>query len=212
MRQHDLFREELKKFDMEVADIKKIPKERTTQKIFRESLKILLLSALISSFGGIAMESVSAKLLIFLPLLIMLPAMNDLIGDFGSIIASKFTTMLYLGHIKRHDWWTSKTLQKLLMKIFTVATLSAIYMSFVAYLIANAQGFPFNWLVLLELSCIAMICTILMISILFVVCIAGGLYVHKQGHDPDNYLIPLATGLADLGSMLLLAGMLHLLF
>ena len=62
-------------------------------KIMKESIKILILASLISSLGGIGLESVNVKLIALLPLLILLPAMNDMIGDFGAIISSRISTM-----------------------------------------------------------------------------------------------------------------------
>jgi len=39
-----------------------------------------------------------------------------------------------------------------------------------------------------------------------------GLVFHKLGKDPDNYLIPITTSIADLTSMLLFASMIKLIF
>ncbi|HSU72962.1 MAG TPA: magnesium transporter [Candidatus Binatia bacterium] len=210
--QHLAFRRELKKLDKEVEDIERIPKEKTTQKIFRESVKILILTSIISSIGGIGIESVKFKIISVLPFLILLPALNDMVGDFGSIIASRFTTMLYLKHFKRTNWWKSPKMHDLFITVLSVAALSAVYVTGLAYAIAFIKGFPFNILLFLELLCISLLASVFLVLILFAVSVIGGLYAHKHGHDPDNYLIPLATAVADLGSMLVLAGILRLFF
>jgi mgtE-like transporter len=210
--QHHAFRNELKKLGMEIEDIERIPKERTTQKIFRESVRILLVTSLISSIGGIGIESVKYKIIALLPFLILLPALNDLVGDFGSIVASKFTTLLYLKKVSRKDWMHAKPLHDLFTTVMCVAAVSAVYICGLAYAIAFIRGFPFNLLLLLEMLSISLLATVLLVFILFIVSIIGGLYVHKRGHDPDNYLIPIATSIADFGSMLMIAWVLRLLF
>jgi cation transporter-like permease len=180
-------------------------------KIIKESIGILLLASLLSIIGGFGIEHIRESLFFLLPLLILLPALNDMTGDYGSVVASRFTTMLYLGQIKERDW-RSHLLHRMLGEVLIIGTFSAVYISVLASAIAAFKGFPMEWGVFERILLIALSTTWLLVLVLFVVCVLGGFYVYKKKHDPDNYLIPIATGLADLGSMLVLTVLVRALF
>ncbi len=74
--------------------------------IVKQSIKILLLASLLSTIGGIGIQALQQKFFAFIPLLILLPALADMIGDFGTVVSSRFTTALYLGKIDT-QWWLS---------------------------------------------------------------------------------------------------------
>lgn len=181
-------------------------------KIITESIGILVFASILSTIGGFGIESIKKDLFILLPLLILMPALNDMVGDYGTIVASRFTTMLYLGHIKEKHWWRSRELHRMLMEILIIGTFSAVYITVLASVIAQFKGFPMHWDIFQRILLVALSTTWLLILILFVVCVLGGFYVYKKKHDPDNYLIPLATSLADIGSMLVLTALVRSLF
>jgi cation transporter-like permease len=188
-----------------IRQLRKIEREKTTNKILRESIQVLALSCIISTFGGIGLELVRDKLLLFIPLLILVPAMNEMVGGFGAVVTSRFTTALSTNKVRRDHVWTSPFVQSLFTSTMTAAVITALYIGCAAYLLAVIKGFPFNIYLFINVIAVALLSTIALVLIIFLVSILGGLYVHKKGHDPDNYLIPLATGIADLGSMAVLA-------
>jgi cation transporter-like permease len=120
--------------------------------------------------------------------------------------------MLYQKEVHERYWWRERNLHHLFYVILGIATLAAIYAAGLAYAIALAQGFPFDLMVLEKVIFISLISTIFLVCVLFLVSIVGGFYVYRHKHDPDNYLIPLATAIADFGSMLVLTGLLRWLF
>jgi len=181
-------------------------------KIIKESVGILLLASLLSTLGGFGIESVRNNLFLLLPLLILMPALNDMTGDYGGIIASRFTTMLALKHIKEKAWWKSHLLHRLFGEVFIIGTLSAVYITVLAGFIAAFKGFPMDWSVFQRVLLIALSTTWLLICVLFVICVLGGFYVYKRKHNPDNYLIPIATSVADLGAMFILTLLVRVLF
>ncbi|MBI4150731.1 magnesium transporter [Candidatus Woesearchaeota archaeon] len=195
-----------------IKQLHNIEQEKTTNKILRESVQVLAFSSIISAFGGIGLELVREKLLLFIPFLILVPAMNEMVGGFGAIVTSRFTTALFTKQLKRDHIWTHPFVQSLFTSTMTAAVITALYMGGVAYLLAIIKGFPFNIYLFVNVLAVSLLATIVLVTIIFLVSILGGLYVHKKGHDPDNYLIPLATGIADLGSMLVLALVLLWLF
>ena len=72
------------------------PKSHLVSEIVKESAPALLLSVVLTSLAGLALRSIQGKLSLLIPILIMVPALNDMIGEIGSTIASKFTTGLFL--------------------------------------------------------------------------------------------------------------------
>ena len=63
-------------------------------RIISESLKVLIFGSLLSSIGGLSLELIKTKLSAALPMIIILPALTDMIGDAGTIVVSKITTYL----------------------------------------------------------------------------------------------------------------------
>lgn len=173
-------------------------------KIARESAKALILASLISSLGGIGLENVSVKLVTLLPILILIPAMNDMIGDFGAVISSKLTTMLYMGKVKEKRWWHSHDIGNLFVTVAIVAVLSGIYISVVSSIIAALNGFDMTLFFLIKLVITTVMTTSIMIVFMFWLSATAGFYVFKKNEDPANFLIPLTTSVADLGSMFII--------
>lgn len=173
-----------------------------TIKITKESLKILILASLLSSIGGFGLEMIREKLLAIIPLLILMPALNDLIGDFGAVISSKFTTMLYMGRLRK-KWWKSKKVKQLFTIIVAISLISSVYIGILASVIASFSGYPITLIFATEVVAIAMLSTTLLVIVIFLVSVVGGLYIYKKDMDPDNFLIPITTSIGDLGSMLI---------
>ena len=74
------------------------------KKIFRENLISILVAVFISSIGGSFLEHEKSNLLAIPILIIIVPALNDMVGDFGCIIASRFSTMFYKDEIRVREY------------------------------------------------------------------------------------------------------------
>ncbi|HLD89125.1 MAG TPA: magnesium transporter [Candidatus Nanoarchaeia archaeon] len=181
-------------------------------KIFTESIKILIIASILSAVGGLSFEFAKEKIIFFLPFLILIPALNDMIGDFGSIIASRVTTMLYLGKMNEKEWWKNNELGNLFFLIITTALVSSFYLSVFSVLIAYAKGFSFDPSLLIRIIAISLIATILLVSVIFWMTTAVGVSIYKRKEDPANFLIPISTSIADLGTMLIISGVVYWLF
>jgi cation transporter-like permease len=181
-------------------------------RIIRESVFILFAASLLSSLGGFGIEHIRGHFLALLPLLILLPALNGMTGSYGSIVAARFTTLLYEKRVHERNWWKSHELRRLFGEVMIIGTFSAAYVSVLASTIAQFQGYLMSWDAFQRILLIALLTTWLLILVLFVICVLGGFYVYKRKHDPDNYLIPIATGLADLGTMTVLTVLVRALF
>lgn len=178
-------------------------------RIVRESIKLLIIASLLSSLGGLALEGIKQSLIVLLPLLIALPALNDMLGDFGIIASSKLTTELYLGRIRKAG---EARPAALFAKLLLLGLLSASYLALLSGSIAVLFGIELKAVMVGKLWLIAAVVTILLLTTIFWSSTALGIWLYRRGKDPANYLIPYATSAADLGSMVLFSLLVMLLF
>jgi len=188
------------------------PKSHIAHLIIKESVYILILASIMSSMGGIGLQSIQTSIITILPLLVMLPALTDMIGDFGTIVSSRFATMLYLGQVGRKNWWHSRYMHKLFGIVVGVALIAAIYLGTVATWIAVARGFAVDAVLFMKIIEIAIAATVMLIGLMFFLSVVGGFYIFSKKEDPNNFLIPITTSVADLGSLIVFSTLVTLLF
>lgn len=184
---------------------------KETKKIFYQSLPALVIASLLSSIGGISLIFVREKVLFILPLLILLPALNDMVGDYGTILASKFTTWLYRGAVPLR-WWKSRRLRDLIKNIYLIAFFYSILIASLASALSLYQGFSLTVSLFLRIILLGVATTTVMVILLSLLVVVIGIFLYRRKLNPDNYLIPFATSLADLGTLLVFGGLVHLLF
>ena len=179
--------------------------------IIKESIKILLLASVISSLGGLALEQIKTLFLSIMPLIILLPSLNNMIGNYGTIISSRFSTMLHEGEIKE-KWQKNKDLKKLFLQMTILTIIGAVLSSLIA--IAITYFSPDG--ILLETAAkvffIVLIDMFILTNVLFFVATRAGIYIYKKKEDPNNFLIPITTSVADFTNMVVLALLIILLF
>jgi cation transporter-like permease len=188
------------------------PRSHVSHVIIRESVKILLLASLLSSAGGFYLESFKSQLTGLLPLLILIPALTDMIGDYATIVSSKFTTMLYKGTIRKKGWWREKPLHVLFHTVMIIAVVSTLYIGSLAYVFAITQGFAFQFAIFLRIVEIALIAAIILTSLVFFVSVVLGFWIYSKKEDPNNFLIPITTSIADFGTLIVLVALVRLFF
>jgi cation transporter-like permease len=187
------------------------PHAHIASNIIRESLYVLLPAAILSSLGGLGLEAVRTKFLTILPLVILLPALNDMVGDFGTVISSKFTIALYRGYIKE-AWWRSQFVCELARAMFIVALIAAVYIGALSTGVAYLQGSAIDTELLFHVLEVALIAATVLTGLIFGVAIIGGLAVYRRREDPNNFLIPLTIAIADFGSLIVMSVLVVLLF
>ena len=186
------------------------PHTNVPKTIIKESIKILLFASIISSFGGLALENIKTIFISITPLIILLPILNDMIGDYGAIMSSRFSTMLHEGKIKT-KWWANKELKNLFAQIFIISIVTAVFSSFMAVTISRLS-YALSTALILKIFLIAIIDVIFIVTLLFFISISAGLYFYKKKEDPNNFLIPITTSVADFGNMLMLSVLVFLFF
>lgn len=147
------------------------PHTNVSRTIIRESIKILVLASVISAIGGFALENVREKVVLFTPLLVMLPVLNGMTGNYGIIISSKFSTMLHEGKVNGHEL-LGKCLIRLMGQVMLIATITASLSTAASLAIS---GYTMTGSVAaLKMFFIVIADALLLISILFAVSIIAG--------------------------------------
>jgi len=180
-------------------------------KIIKESIKILILASILSSLGGVGLESINQKLVAMLPFLILFPALNNLIGNFGIIFSSRFTTLLYLGKVKKNIFKSSE-MRRLIISILIIAVVCTAYIAILSNVLAFLKGFSFSLNTFSKILIISILMAIILCIVLIFISTSIGFYLIKKKKDPDNFLIPITTSIADLGCMLMISASLYLFF
>ncbi len=179
--------------------------------IVKESLRILILTSVISTIGGLSLQTIESHLVTIIPFLILLPALNGMIGNYGAIISSRFTTGLYLGKIT-HRWWRSENLRDLFGDVIKIGIFSAIYISLLSLAISSFKGFAVTYPLIVKTVLISMITALILVAGIFLLSVVAGFYIYSKKEDPNNFLIPITTSIADLGSMIVFSLAIRFLF
>ncbi len=187
------------------------PRSHAIRTILKESIGILLMASIISSVGGLSVEYIKKLFVTLTPFVILLPALNDLVGDYGTIISSRFSTLLYENKVNAKIW-KNKEIKELFTEIMTIALLTAIFAAVIAIIISKLSHFPINMVTAWKIITITMLDVMLLVGILFFTAITAGLYFYKKKEDPNNFLIPITTSVADFGNMIMLTLLIILVF
>ncbi len=187
------------------------PHANVPRTIIKESVKILLFASIISSVGGLALEQIKMVFISIMPLIIIVPTLNDMIGDCGTIISSRFSTMLLENRVGR-NWLVNKELRKLFVQILMVSLLTTVISLSVALVISKFSGYALSADIVSKIFFINIIDVVLLVLILFLIAVLAGIYFYKKNEDPNNFLIPITTSIADFGNMIILSVLITLFF
>ncbi len=180
------------------------PHTNVSRTIIRESVKILLLASIVSSVGGFALENIKSVFLTLTPFVILLPLLNNMIGSYGTIFSSKISTMLHEGKLKS-TLAQSRDLRELFFTILLTAVITSIVGTALSISIAFlARGFIDHTLIL-KIFLVSTVDVMLLVGLLFFVSLFAGLYFYRKNEDPNNFLIPITTSVADFANMIILA-------
>jgi mgtE-like transporter len=114
------------------------------------------------------------------------------VGDVGSVVGSTATTKLALGLLNP----SLRSIRNHLARIF--ATWIASIVMFVSYSIISlfTQGM-LTLHRLLNLSALLLIANIIAVSAIVIISFAIAILTYRRGLDPDNFVIPIESSLAD---------------
>jgi mgtE-like transporter len=171
------------------------------KRILKESVVIVILSSMIGLFSGSILSSNKNILYSYPILLLILPSLNSLTGDLSTVLISRLTTHLYIGTILPKVQGSKRLLEDFIGLLLTLL-LSLIALFLIGYGFGIATGIEIvNPLLIIFII-------ILSVLILFVVMFIGlfisSIIIFRRGKDPNNFLIPFTTSLADFLTPLLL--------
>jgi mgtE-like transporter len=166
-------------------------REREFAKTIRESFLTLASVAFIVNVTGSFLTRITEVVGARPEIYTVYPALIDTMGDVGSIVGSTATTKLALGtlnpsfaSIRQHSTeiggaWTAS------MAMFTLYSIISSLM----------QGAPV--LKALRFTAVLYTTNILAASCMILIAYAVGILTYRKGWDPDNFVIPIESSLAD---------------
>ena len=187
-------------------------KKSSRTKDYLTSFIILFITSVISSLGGLSFQSIEVLIAKVLPILVIFPSLNDLMGNFAIIFSSKFTTWLYEGSIKEAYAFDNNKMKKLLKEISFAGFQFSILIAVFGILIAFINEGNLNPLSSIKVILISIIVVQVMIIFLFLLITIIGIILFKKNKNPDDVLIPISTAIADFLTMIYLATFVLLLF
>jgi cation transporter-like permease len=187
------------------------PHSNVPKTILKESIGIVLAASIISSLGGLGIENIKAFFVTLVPIVILLPVLNDMIGGYGTILSSRFSLLLQEGKISER-WWKNIAIRKLFLQILLVSCLTALMSATMALVISSFYIFSIDVSVVARVFVVVMIDVLILVSTLFLVAVLAGMYFFRKGEDPNNFLIPITTAVADFGNMIILSVLILLFF
>jgi len=144
--------------------------------------------------SGTLLSSNEALLYTVPIMLLILPALNSLIGDISTVLVSRLTTHLYIGTIQPRVR-KSERLKEDFYGLLITLLLSLGALIFLGYLFSVIMGIDLvNPLLISLIVCITVL---LIFAIMFLLSFVGAIVLFKRGMDPNNFLIPFITSLAD---------------
>ena len=170
-------------------------------KIIKESVIIVILSSLMGLISGTLLSS-NEDILYTIPiLLLIIPALNSLIGDMSTVLVSRLTTHLYIGTVSPKIQ-KSERLKEDFYGLLITLLLSLGSLLLLGYFTGIMLGIeivnPFLMIIIIVITILLLFC------IMFITLFIGAIFLFKRGMDPNNFLIPFLTSLADFLTLLFL--------
>lgn len=164
------------------------------KKIFKESIIIVIISSLLGLISGTILSS-NEEIIYSIPIiLLILPSLNSIIGDISTVLISRLTTHLYIGTIPPKVQKSDRLKEDFLGLLITVL-FSLVILIFLGYIIGIATSIKIiNPFILILIICITIIS---IFGIMFVSMFIASIFIFNRGKDPNNFLIPFVTSLAD---------------
>lgn len=164
-----------------------IAKARTIRTFIIVALSCAAASS-ISLIGGVGLEAVSEKILPLVPMLIAIPALNDLVGSYAAVIAA------HTGDPTERQ----RSHKELARVIYRVALYNIVAIALLSLLVASFRGYYADFDFLLRFGGFVLVSVLIVVSFMF--ALAGGLdrLLRNHRYNPDELLIPVVTSLADI--------------
>jgi len=167
-------------------------------KIFDKNFKEIFFSQIVSMIGGLIAGTVLAaytgKLLLIPGMLILLPGFLEMRGNISGTFASRLSSGLFLGEIKK------RAINGNLIASFVLA----VFVSFVLGMTAYAFNLMILGVDFPKIIFLPLIAGIIANAIEIPLTLFATVYIFKKGHDPNNFMGPFVTSTGDITSIIAL--------
>lgn len=162
-------------------------------KIVKHSLPLLIGMVVLEIIAGQFLNTNEGRVLIP-SLLLLIPVVNGIGGNIGSILGARLTSGLHVGYIEPK--FSDKNLRKNLLLAFSLGISVFTIMGLVIYLIIPILHLGIK-LELWKLLIIFMGSGLMLITVLSGICVVSALITFRKGLDPDNIVTPIVTTVGD---------------
>lgn len=149
----------------------------------------------ISLIGGLGLEAVQEKILPLIPLLIALPGLNTMVGDYAATIAA------HAGD--QHERATSK--KELVKAVSRVVWVNIIGIIVLSIALALSRGYILEAHFMIKFVLFVTGAIITVITAMFIITTALDKLLEKNHLNPDDVLIPIVTTISDICMLGLIA-------
>ena len=174
-----------------LAFLAKFLEHELFKNIVRESFASFLIVSAISSSAGFSLKSISDRIGSYKPLYVVYPAVIDAIGDVGSIVGSTYTTKLALGELYVDFKSFLKSIPVILGSWFS-SLLIFIILPWISVILTNCSYL--EYFVLLKILLLTNFISILPTSL---IAFLTAVLAYLKGLDPDSFVTPVESSLAD---------------
>lgn len=171
------------------------------RKIFLESMFYINISLLWTAAGGLAIERFEDLFINNPSLLLMLPPLSDLAGDFGCIICSRLSTALHIGRVQP-KFSEIYVLKRELMAISFTGFISSIYLGLSVHI--TSVMFRIESIELVKVIGLSLIAVMMLVIFQIFLSLFVSFVSFAKGLDPDNITIPIVADLGDMGAIIFL--------
>jgi len=172
-------------------------------KTIRESLFTMILVAFIVNVTGTVLKRIGIVVEERKEIYTVYPALIDMVGDVGSVVGSTATTKLALGLLRPY----LSAMKNHAMQILSAWTASVIMFVLLAVssLLMNNILTPYR---LIGLASVLLVTNLISVAAIVLVSFIVAIITFQRGLDPDNFVIPIESSLADsMTSVALLVGL-----
>ncbi len=166
--------------------------EPDMRETIRETLIVIPLVALFVNISGSALDRISQIIATEPAIYMVYPAIIDTVGDVGSIVGSTATTKLNMGSARPSLRLIADQSENI------IGTWAASLTLFIGYVLITSVVFNIATIAVLPLLVLRIVTTnILAVGLGVTISLSLALETYRRGWDPDNFVIPLESTLAD---------------
>ncbi|MBI4019020.1 MAG: magnesium transporter [Candidatus Aenigmarchaeota archaeon] len=185
-----------------------VPNSINFKRIMTESMPVLALSGLLSAASGVVLEAYVHSIIAIPIILMFIPSFLETAGNITTILSSRVGSKLHLGLIKPDFKMKGEKLQEILNSM-RLAYFIFPLLGIMAYYIGAFAGV--NGLTLWDIVILSVSSGIILHLFLILMSMAISIISFNHNVDPDNVTIPIMTSVADIVSVLVIVGMVHVL-